>query len=357
MQVKLGEKIKELRKRDGRKQEDLAIALGVTNQAVSRWEANGGYPDMQMIPAIANYFHVTIDELFGYNNDRNIKLQDYLKQAQKLFLNDNEENACIEFLRNALSEFPSDPQLQILLAAVLHKKGCQQNDCKNPYWQEATALYEKLLEEDHRCIIPLISLYSLMGEYEKAEETAKRQPSVEICKEVMLTKINDSSKGNQYRGKAILSILRELMVVIDDSVSRNDVLAHDAMGLQLLLSVVSVYDALFSEGNCGRFHSDLGMLYLNCTEVAANLNDYAGALRYFDNAYEQYLRYEQWLAKGGEIFDTPLLREVHEIDVPVLILQRSFLEDIVKSLPVELADVIAADEKYSNVFQNGKQES
>lgn len=66
MQVKIGEKIKELRKVTERKQEDLATALGVTPQAISRWEANGGYPDMEMIPSIANYFHISIDELFGY---------------------------------------------------------------------------------------------------------------------------------------------------------------------------------------------------------------------------------------------------------------------------------------------------
>ena len=53
MQLDLGQKIRELRRRDGRTQENLADALGVTSQAVSRWEANGGYPDMQMIPAIA----------------------------------------------------------------------------------------------------------------------------------------------------------------------------------------------------------------------------------------------------------------------------------------------------------------
>lgn len=67
MNIKIGEKIRQLRQRDGRKQEDLAGVLGVSPQAVSRWEANGGYPDMELIPAIANYFNVSIDELFGYS--------------------------------------------------------------------------------------------------------------------------------------------------------------------------------------------------------------------------------------------------------------------------------------------------
>ena len=65
MQIQIGDKIRELRRRDGRKQEELANALGVTNQAVSRWESQTGYPDMEMIPAIANYFGVTTGYLLG----------------------------------------------------------------------------------------------------------------------------------------------------------------------------------------------------------------------------------------------------------------------------------------------------
>ena len=84
MKLTLGEKIKELRKRDGRKQEDLASALGVTNQAVSRWEKDGSYPDMEMIPAIANYFGITIDELFGYENDREKKIDAIFKQIKEM---------------------------------------------------------------------------------------------------------------------------------------------------------------------------------------------------------------------------------------------------------------------------------
>ena len=93
MKLTLGEKIKELRKRDGKKQEDLANALGVTNQAVSRWEKDGSYPDIEMIPAIANFFGVTIDELFGYENDREKKIDELVSQLSAMNQINNKENS------------------------------------------------------------------------------------------------------------------------------------------------------------------------------------------------------------------------------------------------------------------------
>ena len=89
MKLTLGEKIKELRKRDGRKQEDLANALGITNQAVSRWEKDGSYPDMEMIPAIANYFGISIDELFGYENDREKKITAIIQKVNEYDIKNN----------------------------------------------------------------------------------------------------------------------------------------------------------------------------------------------------------------------------------------------------------------------------
>ena len=70
MTVKLGEQLRELRRQNDRTQEDLAAALGVTAQAVSRWEVGTCYPDVELIPALANYFGVSTDRLFGCDGER-----------------------------------------------------------------------------------------------------------------------------------------------------------------------------------------------------------------------------------------------------------------------------------------------
>ena len=63
--IKINEQIAFLRKQKGLTQEELAIALGVTNQAVSKWESAQCCPDIQLLPAIADLFGVSADELLG----------------------------------------------------------------------------------------------------------------------------------------------------------------------------------------------------------------------------------------------------------------------------------------------------
>ena len=60
----IGANVAELRKARGAKQEDIAKAVGVSSQAVSKWE-NGGTPDTELLPLIADYLGVSIDRLFG----------------------------------------------------------------------------------------------------------------------------------------------------------------------------------------------------------------------------------------------------------------------------------------------------
>lgn len=73
--ITIGKNIAEFRRAKGVKQDELARFVGVTAQAVSKWE-NGGVPDTELLPKIAEFFNVSIDELFGRQGNKFIDIQD-----------------------------------------------------------------------------------------------------------------------------------------------------------------------------------------------------------------------------------------------------------------------------------------
>lgn len=61
----IGKNIAELRKNSGMTQEQLAETLGVSAQAISKWENEVTMPDIMLLPVIAGCFEITVDELYG----------------------------------------------------------------------------------------------------------------------------------------------------------------------------------------------------------------------------------------------------------------------------------------------------
>lgn len=70
--LKLYDTISFYRKRQGLTQEELAKKLGVTNQSVSKWESAQCCPDIGLLPMLADIFAISIDELFGRKNEKEI---------------------------------------------------------------------------------------------------------------------------------------------------------------------------------------------------------------------------------------------------------------------------------------------
>ncbi|MBR5124035.1 MAG: helix-turn-helix transcriptional regulator [Clostridia bacterium] len=115
----IGEKIRLLRKKNDVTQDKLADHLGVTPQAVSRWESGVCYPDMNYLPAIADYFSVTMDELLCYSGaQKAAKVKAYLEEVELLLDRDRVIDA-LELLRKAMADVPSDYSLQLETAGVL----------------------------------------------------------------------------------------------------------------------------------------------------------------------------------------------------------------------------------------------
>ena len=132
---------------------------------------------MNMIPPIANYFHVSIDSLFGYNNDREEKIREYVQKANRFFIendsNSTDTSEIINYLKKGLEEFPGEPELMRLLAMALQAKGKKESCKPNMYLEEAATLFERLLKDNNNVIFPLLFTYTSMGDYDKAEKKAK----------------------------------------------------------------------------------------------------------------------------------------------------------------------------------------
>lgn len=296
MQVSIGSKIKELRKRDGRKQGDVATTLGITNQAISRWEAGKGYPDIEMIPAIANYFHVSIDELFGYNNDRENRLSGYIEKAYEMakpefMLNRKNLKKHEQFLREALSEFPNEWRLQESLAVVLQVKAGSSSSGKidKCILREAAELLElsgKECDDEHRkeaMTDTLISIYTQIGDYKKIEEMAACASTIHCSREIIKTTIPNAGDKDHHLDDAFLSLIHELSVLM----WKNQDHSKDA---SIYLSIIDLYKNIFRD-DYGVFNSDMCLLYLQASRIYTKDGDEKHALACFDKARKHCLSF------------------------------------------------------------------
>ncbi|MBR6700308.1 MAG: helix-turn-helix transcriptional regulator [Firmicutes bacterium] len=83
--MEFNEKLQELRKSKGMTQEELAEALYVSRTAVSKWESGRGYPSLDSLREISNYFSVTIDDLLSGEALLSIAEKDHKSKLRKIY--------------------------------------------------------------------------------------------------------------------------------------------------------------------------------------------------------------------------------------------------------------------------------
>jgi len=115
----IGAKIRSLRKQNSITQDRLAECLGITAQAISRWESGICYPDIGLLPAIADYFDVTVDELLCVDQSKKeSKISGAVQSAHEAQCGSRFDEA-VEILRSALREHPSSYLLHTELACAI----------------------------------------------------------------------------------------------------------------------------------------------------------------------------------------------------------------------------------------------
>ena len=136
MNIDLAKNLKRLRKQREMTQEDLADFIGVSFQAVSKWERGEGYPDITLLPVIANFFGVTLDELVGMNDIRNEDKRRKIIEDADLLASQGEISEAISVLREGLRSFPNDYEIMADLAIYLDGAGTSDEERKKNQLEE-----------------------------------------------------------------------------------------------------------------------------------------------------------------------------------------------------------------------------
>lgn len=213
MKLQIGENLKKLRDEKGITQEQLSDVLGVSCQSVSRWELNVCYPDLELLPVIANYFDITLDDLLGMAYLRSEeRRREIFTRALELERRENWQEA-IAVLREAVRTYPNDDGILTELALVLTKTGSRQNQ------MEAITLSEKVLE---RCTgeklrstarANLCFLYKATGQTEKAVALGRALPHIWECREILLPDLVSDGERQEMTERLIniaFQVLRDV---------------------------------------------------------------------------------------------------------------------------------------------------
>lgn len=257
MNVKIGSIVKTMRAEKGVTQEMLASAVGVTPQAVSRWEGGSGYPDIELLPALADFFAVTTDELLGYNiSERQRKLQEVKKEMDRLAeLGTAEE--CLAFAREAYAKYPSDFEVRYNLAVQLYIKWNETKDSRDSaLLAEAETIALPVVEDckdiDIRfdSINLLISIYAATKQPKKAREMLNFLSPIKYCRESVMSQGIGDGKTEYYIQDEIDKLTDGLALAIRNLVLNEDVPNDPSTWdkkLEMLMTANDLYRMIYGD--------------------------------------------------------------------------------------------------------------
>ena len=194
----LAENLKKYRIMKDMTQEDVADYLNITPQSVSKWERGETYPDITLLPALANIFETSIDLLVGMDTIRALETRHNIHDKAHKFMRIGQLDLAEKVYRDALLIYPNKPGMILGLAEVLALKGKT---------EEAISLIERGLplsiNEKQKATIraTLCFLYLKCGRTEKAKMLSAELPHMRESREVIepvIAQITDKEEIDSY---------------------------------------------------------------------------------------------------------------------------------------------------------------
>ena len=296
MTIYLSESIKRLRRENSLTQEALAEFLGVTFQTVSNWERGESYPDITMLPEIASFFKISIEELLGVN-----KAEDEKEIKRLLEEHDNfTDNRLIkESIYHLKDKYPNDFRVQLrYMGYLINFDDATQNTKK------IEALYQNIQNNCTKDSIRIcakrfyIHYLELLARDENSDVTfsdcekiIKEMPRMRDGREMYF---NCYPENHPEREELIQEAIEEEIFLLDNTITRYlyDERYPSEYRIALLEKAINFFSFIYEDGNYGRMwrfmlynYGHVGMLYYK-----AGNNE--KALEYFRKMCETAIKFD-----------------------------------------------------------------
>lgn len=312
----IGEKIRQLRRGWDMTQEELASALGVAYQTVSKWETGATSPDLGLIVPIARLFRVTTDELFDYSeNADKARLEELDAQYQETFhTGDLRERMAIS--EQAVKEFPSDMMWLSRYgwdiwcdAIVLPDK-----EAYRAAREKAVGIFRTVIERTQDMEVKAIAIDGIVqclcyaGKKAEALEYAEMLPDIKYPlnkKQVIRMKCLEGEEQKRERQRYLNQLFFDLFgYLTGDCWSWR----FDEFSRAATETAVKLVKLFFPNGDCMNYANDLSKLYLRLSEVLVKEGNEPEAEACLHHAFDYARQYDS--IQGSYAYTSPLFSMV-----------------------------------------------
>ena len=270
MSFHIGLNIKKLRTKGHFTQEQLAAYLGISTQAVSRWETQNGDPDLALLPRIADFFSVTVDDLFGIDRDGRAARIEELRRRVIRTLNSAPMEEGLALLREAAAEYPSEVFFQIALADWLLRHALQDPNAPNiTECREAERLYLALrdrTDNPHLRDVAITGLARLhargYGDTQGASRFLDELPTMHTCRELANLQVLSGKKLQKARQLVILRMTETLGQTLLDYIAHQIPNERERFEekIDMLRRLIDLYDLILGDNKL-HYHREVSTAY------------------------------------------------------------------------------------------------
>ncbi|MCL1787249.1 MAG: helix-turn-helix domain-containing protein [Defluviitaleaceae bacterium] len=307
--MNIGATIKKLRREKDITQEQLAEFLGVSAQAVSRWETGAALPDITQVPVLANIFDISADALLGIDiAAKEARIQAIIDDAYWQYTAKGYPDKALEILRTAIKEYPNSYKLMGWLASTIWtdtvnkpQETAEEKAAYQAAMAEAVTLGETVLAEctdtetRNYAIQFLCYAYRDVGETDKAIALAKKMPEKFSGQEALLAALYKGSKLYELKQNnltqdldAMLQSIASFNVQLDDGsypYTREE-------SILLRYKILDMYRIVFEDENYGFYHERLYEVHRDLAALYTRGNDANLALQHLKAAMKHALAYD-----------------------------------------------------------------